>query len=156
MSSAHSRKMNLCPAGQEMAGCWVVKTLVTLESSYLAAGRDDRGKHGVSGLDLSVHLSRNAWASCSISLRDSSSGAFGDRKTTGNLTKAQTHAPSSQCPQKLDTFPGTVRLVEVFLPVCPVAMLRTHKHKARTPPSRRFPETATSTWGLPFPPSHWR
>lgn len=90
---------------------------------------------------------RNAWTSCSVSLRDSSSGAFGDIKTTGNLTKAQTHAPSSQCPQKLDTFPGTVRLVEVFLPVCPVAMLRTHKHKARTPPSRRFPETATSTWG---------
>lgn len=94
--------------------------------------------------------------SCSVSLHGSSSGAFGDIKTAENLTKAQTHVPSRQCPQKLDTLPGTVRLVEVFLPVCPVAMLRTHKHKARTPPSRRFPETATSTWGLPFPPSHWR
>lgn len=57
--------MNLCPPGQEMAGCWVVKTLVTLESSYLqgerdflAAGRDDKGRHGVSCLDISVYFSR--------------------------------------------------------------------------------------------------
>lgn len=115
--------MNLCPPGQEKAGCWVVKTPVTLESSYLqgereflAAGRDDGGRHGVSGLDISVHLFRNACTSCSVPLHGSSSGAFGDIKTAENLTKAQTHVPSSQCPQKLDTFPGTVRLVEVFLP----------------------------------------
>lgn len=58
--------------------------------------------------------------SCSVSLHGSSSGAFGDIKTAENLTKAQTHVPSSQCPQKLDTLPGTVRLVEVpsGLPSC--------------------------------------
>lgn len=70
--------------------------------------------------------------------RHAGSVAFGDAKINENISKTQTCVLPGQCPQKLKRAPQIIKLVQAFLPVCPVPT------NSRQGPLWLFPETAAS------------